>query len=145
MVLVHCTSSRCPLTLYQVSKKIPWIVLELCTGQDNLIKGDNSKSNQGKVMVLVYCNSSLCPLSFYEVSAKSLEEFWSSAPDKSVTDRHTARQTEGRKPLPYPLCLRRGIIQHVSDFIFFYLDLIGECSRSKSASNSCCTSGWSKF
>ena len=67
MVPVHCTSSQYSISVYEI--------LELCSGQENLIKGNNSKSKQHRVIVLVHCTFSQCSLSFYEVSIKPFNTF----------------------------------------------------------------------
>ena len=83
MVLVNCTFS---LFLYYFMKfqQDLSIVLELFPGQENLIKGNNSKSKQGRIMVLVYCTLSQDSLSLFEVSTKPLNYFCSFAPDEKI-------------------------------------------------------------
>ena len=49
-------------------------------------KGRNSINTGDRVMVLAFYNFPHGPLSVYQVSLNYLQYFWSSAPDKSVTD-----------------------------------------------------------
>jgi len=68
MVIVHCPSTHCHLSISQVSFQ------SLCTFQDmartgnnygKWLRGDNTVNIQGRIMVLVFCPSPRCHLSIY--------------------------------------------------------------------------------
>ena len=78
MVLEHCPSSHCHLSINQVSFN------PCCTLQDlartsnhyerkNWLWGDNSINIQGRIMVLAYCPSSHCHLYINQASFKSYQ------------------------------------------------------------------------
>ena len=77
MVLVHCPSSHCHLSINQVSFQSLLILSNIWPGQalimeNKRLRGDNSVNIQGRIVVPVYCLSSYCHYSINQVSLQSL-------------------------------------------------------------------------
>ena len=75
MVLVHCPSPHCHLSINQVSLQshlyFPRYGLDRHAWWKKWLRGDNSINIQGRIMVLVHCPSPHCHLSINQVSLQS--------------------------------------------------------------------------
>ena len=74
MVLVHCPSSHCHLSINQVSFQ-DMARTHIHYEQNKWLWGDNTVNIQGRIMVLVHCPSSHCHLSINQVSFQTLLYF----------------------------------------------------------------------
>jgi len=86
MVLVHCASSHCHLSINQVSLQslayFPIYGLDRHPLQKKSIRGDNYVNLQSRIRVLVHCASSHCHLSIHQVSFQSLLYFQRYGPER---------------------------------------------------------------
>ena len=89
-VLVHCTSSHCPLSMCEVSFSSPLYFQRYAPDKQNMQKtgkGANFVNTCDRVRVLVHCTSPHCPLSMCEVSFSSPLYFQRYAPYKQNIEK----------------------------------------------------------
>ena len=95
MVLVHCPSSYCHLSVNQVPLHLFYTFQDTALTGNNYEKwlwGDNSINIQGRIMVHGYCPSPHCHLSIYQVPLQSLLYFPRYGPDR----QHLWKMVKGR-------------------------------------------------
>jgi len=87
-VLVHCTKSHWRKHAYQTWSHEP-MVKKWCSGQEicsiKSIKGEQLKTEQGRVTVFVHCTLSHCQKHAYQARRHSNLWWQSSAPDKKCS------------------------------------------------------------
>ena len=86
MVLIHCPSSNCHLSINQVSFQSRLYFPRYGPDRQQLwkkkLRVNNSVNIQGRIMVLIHCPSSHCHLSINQVSFQSRLYFSRYGPDR---------------------------------------------------------------